>query len=216
MNENKSCYQFQLQGDPQLAYQTMQNFLNANGFKLVQKGDAIYYMSNDAIVGRRFFEYYFQGNALTIYAYIGSYKKPMLLDDKFVGTVAKQAYKNILDPLLAELNRMSGQSAYAQSGSAQGGYAYNPSVQQSYAQGSTYDTFAAQSNKTRESQAIAAFVLSILELLLSLAGVYYGAIIVIMELYLAYNGLKSKYRTLSIMTFILCAASIAFIIFQII
>lgn len=214
MNENKSCYQFQLQADPQLAYQAMQNFLNANGFKLVQKGDATYYMSYDAIVGRRFFEYYFQGNALTIYAYIGSYKKPMLLDDKFVGTVAKQAYKNILEPLLAELNRMSTQPAYTQSGLAQGGYAYNASVQQPYIQGSTYDAFAAQNNKTREAQAIAAFVLSILQILLLMAGLYYGAIILVMQLYLAYNGLKSKYKVLSIVTFIMCASSVIFFICQ--
>lgn len=201
----KSCYQFQFQADPQLVYQTIQNFLNANGFKLVQKNGATYYMSYDAIMGKRFFEYYFQGNVVTLYAYLRSYKKPMPLDDKYLGTVPKQAYNNILEPLFAEMNRMSNQPAYSQ-----GGY------MQAYAQSSTYDAFAEKSNKTREMQAIVAFILSILELLLSLVGVYYGAIILVLELYLAYNGLKSKYKGLSIVTFILCAASIAFVLLPLI
>lgn len=211
----KSCYQFQFQVDPQLVYQTIQNFLNANGFKLVQKNGATYYMSYDAIMGKRFFEYYFQGNVVTLYAYLRSYKKPMPLDDKYLGTVPKQAYNNILEPLFAEMNRMSNQPAYSQGG-LQDGYGNNSGMWQAYAQSSSYDAFAEKSNKTREMQAIVAFILSIFELLLSLVGVYYGAIILVLELYLAYNGLKSKYKVLSIVTFILCAASIAFVLLPLI
>lgn len=207
----KSCYQFQFQADAQLVYQTIQNFLNANGFKLIQKDGAVYYMSRDAVMGKRFFEYYFQGNVVTLYAYIRSYKKPLPLDNEYYGTVPKQAYNNILGPLLAELNRMSVQPAYAQ-----GGYAGNPSVPPAYAQSGAYDAFVAQSNKTREMQAIVAFILSILELLLSLVRVYYGAIILVLEIYLAYNGLKSRYKILSVMAFIFCAASVAFVLLQII
>ena len=106
MARGKSNYTFTVNANPQAINNLMHNFLKANGYNIANQDGITYFQYFDVIWGNRFLEYYIQGNQITILAYIGTFKKPTLLDDSFVGMAAKQDYKNKLLPLFEELKKI--------------------------------------------------------------------------------------------------------------
>ena len=51
MKKGKSTYQFPINVDPNVAHQTIMNWLGANSFELKQKDGQYYYQYSDPIVG---------------------------------------------------------------------------------------------------------------------------------------------------------------------
>lgn len=226
MKKGKSTYQFPIQVDPQLAKQTIMEWLGANGFKLKEKNGNYYYEYYDPVIGRRLLEFYIQPGLVTINAYLGSFKKPYLLDDSFAGSIPKSAYKESLAPLLQTLagysspvreNVQSGIDPYAAAaaGSAQPGGVAAPTAGSTQTGTGNYQNFADANSKSQEKLAIFGFVLSIVGLLLSFVGYAFGLVLYILEFYFAACGMKTKKKGFAIATFILAGISILILVVSI-
>lgn len=229
----KSCYTFECVADIREIYRILNDFLYVNNFKFVEKNGLKYFVNSDPISGKRFLEYYFNGNILYIYAYVNNTKKPWPLDDKYTGSIPKQAYRNMLEPLISEINRINENAryhaqyqGYSQTGQySNSGYAniqynnmsyYQPqgAIQNGYT-GAYQNKFADINNKSKENQAIWGFGFSVAGLILSLFGYSYGIFILFVEIYFAIQGFNTKKKLFSIMTFVLAAMSIVIFILYI-
>lgn len=186
--------------DPQYTHNVVCNFLNVNKFKQVEKNGYSYFMQYDAIQGKKFFEFFWQGNRLTINVYIHTPKKPWPLDEKFTGSVPKQAYKNLLAPLLQQLEQCKAGTSRQTSG-------MHMDTSQQGAQ-AVLSHFKQKNIEGKNKQAVIGFILAIIGLLLSCIGMMYGWIVYFIVFYFAYNGMSSEKKGLSIATFVLCALSI--------
>lgn len=214
MARGKSNYTFTVNANPQAINNLMHNFLKANGYNIANQDGITYFQYFDVIWGNRFLEYYIQGNQITILAYIGTFKKPTLLDDSFVGMAAKQDYKNKLLPLFEELKKLNNN---------EGIYTQQTTEQVTFANVNTQETtngqvnqFADNVNKRNEGMAIAGFVMSIVGLLLSCFGVTFGVIIILLEIYFAIMGLKTSKKGFSIATFVISGVTLLILIAQIV
>ena len=210
----KTNYTFTVNANPQAINNLMHNFLKANGYNIANQDGITYFQYFDVIWGNRFLEYYIQGNQITILAYIGTFKKPTLLDDSFVGMAAKQDYKNKLLPLFEELKKLNNN---------EGIYTQQTTEQVTFANVNTQETtngqvnqFADNVNKRNEGMAIAGFVMSIVGLLLSCFGVTFGVIIILLEIYFAIMGLKTSKKGFSIATFVISGVTLLILIAQIV
>lgn len=216
MKKGKSTYQFPINVDPNVAHQTIMNWLGANSFELKQKDGQYYYQYSDPIVGKRLFEFYLQPGMVTINAYIGKFKKPCLLDDSFAGSVPKSAYKQILAPLFQTLSSYGAPGAAGLSGDAGAAAPGNvpPYAPAGGAQPTSgdYSDFAGSAEKTNEKLAVIGFVISLAGLLLSFAGYTYGVVLYVLEFYFASRGIKSKKKGFAIATFVLAGLSILILV----
>lgn len=228
MKKGKSTYQFPINVDPNLAHQTIMNWLGANSFDLKEKNGQYYYQYYDPVVGRRLFEFYIQPGMVTINAYIGKFKKPYLLDDSFAGSVPKSAYKQALAPLfqtLSSYNVPGGGDAMQPGFQPQGGgnpaAPYNVQPYASDANGAAqpvsgnYQDFANATSKSHEKLAVIGFVISIVGLLLSLVGYTFGLLLYILEFYFAACGIKTRKKGFAIATFVLAGLSIVILVISI-
>ena len=214
MKKGKSTYQFPINVDPNLAHQTIMNWLGANSFELKEKNGQYYYQYYDPIVGRRLFEFYIQPGMVTINAYIGKFKKPYLLDDSFAGSVPKAAYKQTLEPLFLTLSSYNApQPGYGTPGAP---YNVQPhasaSADGTQAASGNYEDFAKATNRSYERMAVIGFVLSIVGLLLSFIGYTYGVLLYALEFYFASCGIKTKKKGFAIATFVLAGLSVLILV----
>lgn len=217
MSAEKTKFEFVVNADPRLIDDTIRRYLAANQFQQQPKGTMNYFFFHDPIIkGKRSFEYMIQGNVVTIYAYLNTFEKPNGLDG-IVGAAAKQSYKNDLQLLFKQLKRIehhtmntgrSQQNMGVQNGEA----VYGNALPQS----AGADVFVEKNNKKIEDGTIVAFVMAIIGLLLSFAGISYGVILLIVEFYLAIQGLQTKKKGLAIATLVIACISLLFLGFQIV
>ena len=217
MKKGKSTYQFPICVDPNMAHQTIMNWLGANSFNLKEKNGNYYYEYYDPVIGRRLFEFYIQQNMVTINAYIGTYKKPLLLDDSFYGTVPKSAYKQLLEPLFQTLrtyNTPGAGDAWQPTGN-ENPAAYNMQQYASDANQPTpgsYEDYANAANKPNGKMAIIGFVMSIIGLLLAFVGHMYALWLYALEFYFAAQGIRSDKKGFAIATFVLGGISVVILV----
>lgn len=205
MAAEKTVYTFQI-NDTQAAYQLIMNYLNTYKFEFVDKNGMPHYEYNDHITAKRFFEFYFQGNQVTIYAYLKSMKNPMPIDKGSMGAAVKRAYRNEMAPLLEGLSRLmmsASQIVDPMQGMAYGQSVVN-NVQATYQKNNTSNT---------ESMAITSFVLGIIGLILNYFGFYYGIAILFMQIWSAVVGLKSRFWALSVVSLVMSVCSVLLIAF---
>lgn len=218
MKKGKSTYQFPICVDPNLAHQTIMNWLGANSFELKEKNGNYYYEYYDPVIGRRLFEFYIQQNMVTINAYIGKYKKPYLLDDSFYGTVPKSAYKQLLAPLFQTLSTYNTPGAGevlqpAASEKPADPYNVQPHTSDAVQPASgSYEDYANAANKPNEKMAVIGFVMSIIGLLLAFVGLMYGIWLYALEFYFASRGIRSRKKGFAIATFVLGGLSVAILL----
>ena len=218
MKKGKSTYQFPICVDPNLAHQTIMNWLGANSFELKEKNGNYYYQYYDPMIGRRLFEFYIQQNMVTINAYIGKYKKPYLLDNSFYGSVPKSAYKQLLEPLFQTLRTYNTPGAGDVGQTGGDGNPTAPYNVQPYASDAaqaasgSYEDYANNANKSNEKMAIAGFVISIVGLLLSFVGYMYGLWLYALEFYCAARGIRSRKKGFAIATFVLGGVSVVILL----
>lgn len=190
--------------------QIIRDFLQANGYKYMEPKNAESYYSYKDGMCNGGLQYQVTGSGITIYYFLGKSKKPMMIDDSFVGSVAKQHYKNVLKPLFDALSNPEGVSGDTRlSGGAN---------TQRPPEGSTYskNMFEESTNKSREKFAIIAFVMSLVGLVLSCLGFTYGGVLIIIEFYFAFLGLKTRKKGLAIAAIVIASVSIVILIVEII
>lgn len=221
MAKGKTNYTFTVNAPQQAIHNLMQSFLSANGYQPNNEGGVVYYKYYDGIWGNRFLEYYVNGNQLTILAYIGTFKKPCLLDNSMVAIASKQDYKNKLVPLFNAINELNMNGGVAQpqvQPQQMADYGQNMGQPMGSAPYTSVQTnqFANDVDKSKEKMAIAGFIISIVGLLLSCFGIYFGAVIIALEIYFAVSGLKTSKKGFSIATFVISGLSILIIIAEVI
>ena len=198
--------------DENTAKNIITQFLQANNYKeQVTKDGRKYYQFSDAMV-IGFLEYEIQNGMVTVYAYLRSEKKPMPLDDSFVGALPKSHYKGIIDPLLKSLSNLKSESVEPQESVIEEKTEKNEEVNvnqdKEEIKNDAYNQFADESQKSKEKFAIAAFVISLVGLILSCFGFAFGLIIIFLEYYFAIQGLKTKKKGLAITAIVLASVSL--------
>lgn len=212
MSQGKTEFKFHVNADMSLVEGVIRNWLQANQFSLKPEFGATCYGFNDPIVkGKRGFEYYINGNDVTILAYVGTYKKPKALEG-FVGAVMKQNYRNELAPLFTEIKKL-------ENGDTAATYNTNQTTGNTGAaqmQNNSLNTFMEENNKKQETLVIVGFVMSLVGLLISCFGFNFGAILLILEFYFAIQGLKTSKKGLAIATIVLGCVSVVFFFLNIV
>lgn len=211
----KTEYKFEC--NKNVAENIIMQFLKANNYKeLVTKDGKKYYKYSDALVAG-FLEYEFQNDMVIIYAYIRSEKRPMALDNSLIAVMAKSHYKDIIQSLLKALSNPNAEILEKKGGENMEENEkkvevpeVNKETEVKQETADTYNQFAQESEKSKEGFAVAAFVISIVGLILSCFGWGLGVIIIMLEYYFAIQGLKSKKKGLAITAIVL--ASLALLI----
>jgi len=230
---NKTVYQFNVNAPAETVNQVLQSWLAANGFSFQPKEGANYYYLNDPMVkGKRSLEYYIHGTQVTVVAYLGTFEKPKALEG-FVGALPKQMYKDDLSSLFTALEQLNAyhtqNAAPAQEMTAQpqmqsapemqvtpqvAPQAYNPQPMGQPVQ-QVAQSFMAENEKKKETMVIIGFVMSIFSVLISCLGAY-AILLIVLEFYVAIQGLKTKKKGLAIATIVLASVSILFCLFAIV
>ncbi len=209
--EGKTEYRFTVQ-NAQDAEQKIQSWLSANSFQPIQEEDTVYYRGGDAMVGYRFLEYEINGPQVIICAYVGSFKKPHALTNDLVGSISIAPYQNALEPLLASLS--SGVVSEPQQSSVAAQPQQPPMATQAQPQDqqqNTYKDFKQATSKRNGIYAEISFWISIAMFIVAFTGVMAGAIIVVLNYYLAIQGLKSNKKWKAITAIVV--SSLAIIVF---
>lgn len=205
----KTAYKFEC--NKNVAENIIMQFLKANSYKeRVTKEGKKYYQYSDALV-KGFLEYEFQNNMVTIYAYIRSEKRPTPLDNSLIAVMAKSHYKDIIESLLEALSNSNIEILKKEGGeNMEENEEKVEATEVNKETTDTYNQFKQENEKSKEGFAIAAFVMSIVGLILSCFGWGLGVIIIMLEYYFAIQGLKSKKKGLAITAIVL--ASLALLI----
>jgi len=207
----KTKYEFKC--NEKVALDTINQFLKANDYKeLTNSNGETYYKFTDGIVVG-FLEYNIQSNLVTLYAYIRSEKKPMPLDDSFVGIIPKSHYKGIIDPLLKALSNSNSENTSQEQPQKTNDSKDDINTTKN---NDTYNQFDQKNKNSKGKFAIIAFIVSLIGLFLSFFGLTYGVIIIILECYFAIQGLKSDKKVLSIAAIVLISVSILINLFWLI
>ena len=195
--KGKTNYNFPSNADSE---SIVQSWLSANGFRKLE-GTNTYQAGDRLVQGLRFFEYEISGNEVKISVFFGSPEKPVALTDGLAGAIPSMEYKNLLTPLFAALD--NNQSTTNQE-------------TETMPTNNTYNNFQAATDKRKTTCAEISFWVSILLLISSFAGISMSVILVIVNYYLAAQGLKTKKRGKSIAAIVMTSISIVILIFIII
>lgn len=216
MAKRKTQYVLQFQADPNAVNNIILSWLQTNGFKFKEKYDTKYYQSGDGIITTsRCFEYYFQGNQLTILAYLKTPKNPFPLDNGMVGVVNTMPYANLIQELMNTINNLSNQNvAYAQNFGGQNPSTVQMQGQQQYTN-QAISNFEAENDKRQGNCAIWGLVLGCLNILLCLAGYSFGLFVLFIAYYLASMGLKSSKRGIAIAAIIIITCSLILFVMKV-
>lgn len=202
MSKEKTEYRFSVHAAPAVINQVIQNYLAANQYVQIPKPNANYYFFNDPwMKGKRSIEYYIHGTEVIVLAYMGTFEKPRGLEG-FVGAIPKKSFRDDLEPLFVELHRIDMMGMAPQQG-------YIPPQ-------NSANQFVEKSRKTRENWTIAGFVIGLVGLLLSVFGITYGAIIIVLEFWCGFQGLQTKKKGLAIATIVLAGISVLLLILSIV
>ncbi len=213
MAKRKTTYTINFTADQMLVNNTVLSWLNVNGFQLVEKDNYKYYRAgNNMISAYRCFEYYIQGNQLTILAYLKNPKNPFPLDNGMVGVVQTAPYVSLIEELT---NAIAGLGMQAQIQYQQGYQQPQPQMQyqqnqyqqpQIYNNVQTYDkngnlvqtSFAAQNAERQGRCATWAFWMGLASVLIGFMGMAFGWFVIIVTYYLGVIGLKSPKKNTAI------------------
>jgi hypothetical protein len=202
MADRKTQYTVPFSADSQQVNNIVINWLNTSGFKLMEKDGHQYYIRKSALSGNRFFEYYVEDNNLIILAYIRSLKRPMPLDNGFVGSFATTPYLDNLRTLIATIN------------SLQPAMDSNNHQTSNVSDGNS-TILAEQVERRYRKMAAFAFGLSVFDFIIGFFGATLGILFIILTYYLAIKGLKSSNKALSIVALILTTIAIFVLIIKI-
>lgn len=212
MKKGRSTYTFQLNCDPNLINNLVQNYIQGNQYELQQKNGEQFYRAGDAMVqGYRYFKYSISGPTLTIYAWFKGAFGEIPIEQNSLNIMA-MTYRNSLNVLFQEINKLNNGGI-----NKNNNMNFDPNTGQPLNQNNVNQftqTFQNETTKKQEKMCEVGFWLSLVGLLCSFLGVAYGIIVYILNFYFASQGLKTKKRGKAIATIVLSIISILVIIFQ--
>ncbi len=203
MKKGKTRYDFVITAPEEVVRGIIQDWLSANKFSPVKGHPGCYAFNDPWVEGKRGFEYYFEGDKLTIFAYLRTFKNPAELDDSFVGSLLKTAYKEKLSQLFKVISNP-------------GSYSYKQTIQSSNdspkASSDVANQFEASIKSKNEKLVVVSFVLSLIMIITSFFGVVYGLPLIIFNIWVSIKGLNSQKKGLAIATLVLSGFSIAMLL----
>lgn len=189
--KGRSNYQFSIT-NPNEVNQVLLNYLKAEGFSVTTKKNETFYKAGDAFSGYRGFKYGFVENTLYIQVWlIGAFGEFKIEQNSL--NMPAMNYRKSLNNLFTAL------------GNGNSSLGTNQVVNQ----------FQEETDKKAETMCQIGFYLSICGLLLSFLGGTYGIFVYIMEFYFASIGLKTKKKTLALITIALALLSFIITIIQV-
>lgn len=192
--KGRSNYQFSIT-NPSEVNQVLLNYLKAEGFSVTTKKNETFYKAGDAISGYRGFKYGFVENTLYIQVWlIGAFGEFKIEQNSL--NMPAMNYRKSLNNLFTVLAN---------------GNIQNNNVETNQ----VVNQFKEETDKKAETMCQIGFYLSICGLLLSFLGATYGVFVYIMEFYFASIGLKTKKKTLALITIALALLSFIITIIQV-
>lgn len=222
MKKGRSTYSFNFSCDVQTINNLIQGYLNGNGFSLYEKKGEQYYRAGDSMIGYKGFKYGFQGQTITISAWLDGALGNFPVEQKSFNMAAMD-YRNSLGPLFNEISRLSN-GGNSMNNNNQNNFNnnqmnYDPVTGQPLQNNGQNNTqfaqnFQSQTDKKKETMCEIGFWISILGLLGSFGGVVMGLFVYIMDFYFAIQGLKTRKRGKAIATIVMSILSILVVVFS--
>lgn len=217
MRSDISCFQFELNKDPFVVEQRLLNFLKRNRFDMYREMFQTYYMCEPKFMFRLYIQYYIQGNILSLYAYYGTFDEPIPLWNEDLSAYFLDDFKYMLLWLFDELCAVSDRTNYS------GFYDREEDDMKCFLQPRFFLTEEPKKpprpwqlklmafgrfiiDRYKEILAVLGFIISICGLALATTGTFLEMWIVGFELIAVALGMRTKYKGIAIMTFLLCIA----------
>lgn len=201
LNYGKTNYKFQIHCDPQLASNTISQWLKENNFVYTNQYGEGLYACKDPWTGNRGFQCTLINQELNIYAWtIGLGDKFVMLDSGAVNNSAGNYYKRILSELFSRLEALH-------QGNANTIPRYTSNPQSAPPLSQVADDLKKETSKTSESLCTLGFWLSIVGILLLFCGITYGGLLYAFVMYWSIQGLKTKKKKLAIATIVITGVS---------
>ncbi len=227
MEKGRSEYTFQLSCNPEVANNVVQGFITGNNYELIQDEKEQYYRAGNSMQGYQYFNYNIANQTLTIYAWLKGITGEFKLEPAGI-SIPIMAYREKLNTLFQEIEKVNkgttqqdttpmnfdpntGQPLQQNNMTNQ---VNQPTSTQNNTTNQVAQTFEAQNNERKEKMCEVGFYLSIFGLIISLLGVSYGAIVYLIDIFLAYQGLSTKKRKKGIISLVMTALSIIIIVIQ--
>lgn len=226
MNRGKTYFRFQVNLPPEKSVKIISKWLTDNKYTFRHKYNEDMFFHSDVWYGKRGFQYRVTGNVVEIYAFLISRGRFVQIDAGAIFNMSGDNYKETLTKLFAELN-------YGPSGSVYNGYSGTPNNGYNGVPNNGYygapngypgapnpysnldhisKTIKSQLEARQERDAIIAFVLSIIGLVLILSGRMFGVLLYILVFYMAYQGLKGPKRQLSVAALVILVISLVILV----
>ncbi len=210
----KTQYVINFNANPNDIITMITSWLVSQNARYLQEDNILYYEMGDAFIGKRSFEYYIQGNQLTILAYLRTPRKPSSLKRGMVGAAATVPYDNSITQLLESINGLSRSNV----ASVQQNAGFTSVQSQQLNQGQNYinqtvNSFSEASSSRMDKMAIGAFAFSLADLFLTLFGYTFGAILLILSYYFGYLGLKSNKKILAILSMVITTIAMGIVFY---
>lgn len=226
MRSDKTCFQFELHEEPQKVEQRILNFLKRNRFDMYREMFQTYYMLETEYPNRLYIEYYFEGNILSVYAYYGSFDEPVPLSNEAFSAYFLYDFKHMLLWLFDELCALSDRTNYS------GFFERKEDNMECFLQPRFYLTEKPKKpprpwqlklmafgrfilDQYKEILAVMGFIVSVCGLALASTGMFLEMWIVGFELIAVALGMRTKYKGIAIMTFLLCIAYMPIALLQV-
>lgn len=236
MKKGRSTYNFNLNCDINNINLLIKSYIDANGFKLVEKNNETYYKAGDAMIGYRYFNYNLSNNNLTIYAWLKGAFGDIEIEQSGLTSINMMVmnYRNSLNTLFKEIEKlnMEGSNKSNMNNNENNIIGYDPNTgapiyqnqqnninsnPQNYNTNQNNNftqTFQNETTKKQETMCEVGFWFSLVGLLASFFGISYGIILYIMDFYFASQGLKTRKRKKAIATIVLSIISILIILIE--
>lgn len=207
MGINRSKYEFDFLGDKALLNNLINSYLKHYEFSLTKKDGEEFYKTPSTIDGTKAFRYTIFNNKLIIEAWLISGAGDMAVDGIY--SIFSKNYKESLDLLfkrIGEINKNAIDSGYVERKEA---------MENKEAKALLMKQKEAAKEKRLNKNSDISLLMAFIALLLSITGFAFVTFFMVMAIYFAIMGIKSKRKYESILALILTAISIGIFIFKI-
>lgn len=235
MEKGRSVYNFQIICDINKVNELIRSYLSGNEYKIEQNNGETYYRNGDSMSGCKYFNYSIDNNTLTIYAWIKGLMGELKVEQNGLSSIniAANEYRDSLNILFKKIEELNTENS-----SPQNIIGYDPNTGSPiYATNENntitgYDPYTGapiygnkQNNqftqnfhdktmKQKEKLCNIGFWLSLIGLVTSFIGVYYGIVLYFLNFYFASQGLKTRFRKKAIASIILSILSILVMVIE--
>lgn len=206
MSKGRSTFVLKVK-DGKKAEEQIKDYMKAYKFKPYEKKGNKCYRGGDAMLGYRFFNYWIDGNEVTLQGWTHGAAGDFDLDTVAAMTVGKP-FKDSLQKLIKSLDATEVETKNVASKKSKTADDAKAGVK---AEKKTISEFEESANKTDEKLCIAGFVIALISLALVLFSDSFvpGWLFYLLAFYFGWRGMKTKKRPLAIATMVIAGIALA-------